>query len=287
MSIHSDWGDWLPQEIASAEPDGVDIWYLGCNGFVLRDREGTTVFIDPYLGIGDPPRTIRMLPVPFEPKDVNQADAVLVTHEHVDHVHGPSQATLLANSGGTLYGPDDAVAVVRDDEEWLETYDVTDDQLREITEGESFTVGEFTIHVEPAYDPDATHPVSYVLDHEAGTFFHGGDSKPAGAFATIGKRYNINLWCSGVRICWSDARPRNREPVRDEVVQRRESNSRGRERSSDRSTAPKPLGYVKADDSGPDRPPQPHSQLYVPAKNRISRNRWPHHALSTSLVEPP
>lgn len=193
MSIQSDWDDWLPKAIAAAQPDGVDIWYLGCNGFILKGRAGTTVFIDPYLGIGDPPRTIRMIPVPFEPGDVDRADAVLATHEHVDHVHGPSQAPLLSASGGTLYGPGDAVAVARDDEAWTDTYDVTGEQLREVAEGDSFDVGEFTVHVEPAYDPDATHPVSYVLEHEAGTFFHGGDSKPADAFADVGERYDIDL----------------------------------------------------------------------------------------------
>ncbi|WP_126664483.1 MBL fold metallo-hydrolase [Haloterrigena salifodinae] len=193
MGIHSDWSDWLPQAIESAEPDGVAVWYLGCNGFVLKGREGTTIFVDPYLGLGDPPRIIRMIPVPFEPNDVRSADAILATHEHVDHVHGPSQAPILEKTGASFYGPDESVAVARDDEEWANDYDVTDEQLIEVTEGDSFGVGEFEIHVEPAHDPDASHPVSYVVEHEAGTFFHGGDSKPAAEFDAIGSRYDIDL----------------------------------------------------------------------------------------------
>ena len=70
VTIHSDWGDWLPRAVEDADPDGVAIWYLGCNGFVLKGSEGTTVFVDPYLGTGDPPRTVRMVPVPFDPTDV-------------------------------------------------------------------------------------------------------------------------------------------------------------------------------------------------------------------------
>ncbi|MFT4949351.1 MAG: L-ascorbate 6-phosphate lactonase, partial [Natronomonas sp.] len=46
--VHSDWGDWLPRAVAAADPDGLALWYLGCNGFVLRSSSGTTVFIDPY-----------------------------------------------------------------------------------------------------------------------------------------------------------------------------------------------------------------------------------------------
>ena len=192
MSL-SDWGDWLPRAIESASPEGVAIWYLGCNGFVLKGSEGTTIYIDPYVGLGDPPRTVRMIPVPFDPADVDHADAVLATHEHTDHVHGPSQAPILAESGATLYAPDDSLAVARDDERWTDNWDVNEDQFTEVTEGETLEIGEFTVHVEEAHDPDATHPVSYVIEHEAGTVFHGGDTKPADAFDRIGGEYDIDL----------------------------------------------------------------------------------------------
>ncbi|MFB6201915.1 MAG: MBL fold metallo-hydrolase [Halorhabdus sp.] len=189
--VTSDWGDWLPKAVANSTPDGVGIWYLGCNGFVLKGAAGTTVFIDPYLGTGDPPRTVRMVPVPFEPMDVQEADAVLATHEHVDHVHGPSQAPILAETGATFYGPDASVAVA-DSEGWTDTWDVADEQLSPVGVGETIDVGEFAIHVETANDPDAEQAVSYVVEHNAGTFFHGGDARP-GAFESIGERYDIDL----------------------------------------------------------------------------------------------
>ncbi|WP_455448338.1 MBL fold metallo-hydrolase [Natrinema thermotolerans] len=191
--IESDWDDWLVRDVADATPDGVAIWYLGCNGFVLKGSEGTTVFIDPYLGLGDPPRTIRMIPVPFDPADVAAADAVLATHEHTDHVHGPSQAPILETTDATFYGPDDSVAVAREEEAWTDDWDVSDEQLTEVAEGDTLEIGEFTVHVEVANDPDATHPVSYVIDHDAGTFFHGGDTKPTDEFERLGDEYDIDL----------------------------------------------------------------------------------------------
>ncbi|MFW6317274.1 MAG: MBL fold metallo-hydrolase, partial [Halorubrum sp.] len=54
----SDWGDWLPRAVADADPDTVSLWYLGCNGFAIKGSEGTVLWIDPYVGTGDPPRTI-------------------------------------------------------------------------------------------------------------------------------------------------------------------------------------------------------------------------------------
>ncbi len=190
--VHSDWGDWLVREIADAEPDGVALWYLGCNGFALTDGE-TTLFIDPYLGTGDPPRTVRMIPIPFDPTDVSRADAIFATHEHSDHVHGPSQAPILEHTGANFYAPADSLAVAREDERWTDEWDITDDQFNEVSEGDTVEIGDFTVSVETAYDPDATQPVSYVIEHPAGTFFHGGDTKPDDTLESIGENYDIDL----------------------------------------------------------------------------------------------
>ncbi|MUV90376.1 MBL fold metallo-hydrolase [Halapricum sp. CBA1109] len=189
--IHSDWGEWLPRAVEDADPDGVALWYLGCNGFFVKAADGTTVLIDPYLGTGDPPRTVRMVPVPFAPEDVGPVDAVLATHEHTDHVHGPTQGPIIADSDAPFYAPDNSVAVARE-EGWASEYGFDEDRLTTVAEGETFTVGSFTVNVEPANDPDATHPVSYVIEHEAGTLFHGGDARP-GEFETVGESYDVDL----------------------------------------------------------------------------------------------
>jgi len=191
MTVDSDWEDWLLRAVEDADPDGLAIWYLGCNGFIVKSSGGVTVFIDPYLGIGDPPRTVRMVPVPFDPSDVQEADAVLGTHEHTDHVHGPSQAPILAATGATYYTTDSGHEVIHD-ENWTKNWSVTDDQLEEIEAGDTLELGDLTIHVEPANDPDADHPVSFVFEHESGTFFHGGDARP-GDFEPVGEQYDIDL----------------------------------------------------------------------------------------------
>jgi L-ascorbate 6-phosphate lactonase len=210
----SDWGDWLPRDVASADPAGITVWYLGCNGFALKASDGTTLWIDPYLGTGDPPRTIRMIPVPFDPEDVQVADGVLATHEHTDHVHGPSQAPILENTAATFYAPDASLAVAREEERWLEEYDVDDHQLTAVEEGDTVDVGGFTVTVEPAHDPDASHPVSYVFEHRGLTVFHGGDTKPADEFKRIGDAYGIDLGILAFGTVGTVADKRTGEPTR-------------------------------------------------------------------------
>ncbi len=189
--VHSDWGDWLPRAVAAADPDGLALWYLGCNGFVLKSSSGTTVFIDPYLGTGDPPRTVRMVPVPFDPVDVAAADAVLATHEHSDHVHGPSQGPLLAETGADFYAPGASIGAARE-EGWQETYGLSPSQFRRVEDGDAVRVGDLTVRVNSADDPDAEEPVSYLVEHQAGAFFHAGDARPGG-FGDIGHHYDIDL----------------------------------------------------------------------------------------------
>ena len=189
--VHSDWGDWLPRAVEAADPDGLALWYLGCNGFVLKSSSGTTLFIDPYLGTGDPPRTVRMIPIPFDPADVAEADAVLATHEHSDHVHGPSQAPILAGTGADFYAPAASIGTARESG-WLEEYDLSPGQFERVDEGDAVRIGDLTVRVTPADDPDAEEPVSYLVRHQSGTFFHAGDARPGG-FGGVGRHYDIDL----------------------------------------------------------------------------------------------
>ena len=36
-------------KIEAADPDGLSIWYLACNGFILRTAS-MTMYLDPYFG---------------------------------------------------------------------------------------------------------------------------------------------------------------------------------------------------------------------------------------------
>lgn len=67
-------------EAPLAEGD-VLLWWLGGAGFLLRSADGA-LLIDPYLT----PEGWRRFPPPFRAEEASLVDAVLVTHEHRDHL---------------------------------------------------------------------------------------------------------------------------------------------------------------------------------------------------------
>lgn len=71
---------------------GIEMTWLGHAAFRFRTRDGTTVYVDPWLA-GNPA-------CPDGERDPDRADAVFLTHGHFDHL-GDTPA--LAAKGATVY----------------------------------------------------------------------------------------------------------------------------------------------------------------------------------------
>lgn len=187
MTITSSWGEWWArEEINGTEvEDHVSLWYLGVAGWGIRTPE-TAIYIDPYFSTErDREYVARMSPVPMEPSWADECDAVFCTHDHRDHFWPPSFGPLLEN-GASVHAP----------VECYENFDVSEiaKEKRTVVEpGDSFEVGDLTIHVRGGYDPDANGTVTYVIEHETGTIFHGGDNRHCEAFEEIGEEFDIDL----------------------------------------------------------------------------------------------
>ncbi len=66
------------------EPGRAILWWLGQHGFAVR-LGGATLYVDPYLS--DNPR--RRVPPLLRPEQITDADAVIGTHDHSDHIDRP------------------------------------------------------------------------------------------------------------------------------------------------------------------------------------------------------
>ena len=76
---------------------GVTLTWLGQAGFVLR-ADGVCVLVDAFLSA----RGDRLVPPPLDPATLTDVDVVLCTHEHWDHLDGPTVAAVAAASPGCL-----------------------------------------------------------------------------------------------------------------------------------------------------------------------------------------
>ena len=99
--------------------DGLAIWFLGQNGFLLKDANGPLIGIDPYLSNSCatsfahlPFRLDRQLPVFIEPEDFD-VDVFITTHSHQDHAD-PETIRRVNPRGTRFFGPFDSMRVYRE-----------------------------------------------------------------------------------------------------------------------------------------------------------------------------
>jgi L-ascorbate 6-phosphate lactonase len=101
-------------------PDALALWFLGQNGFLLKDASGVLIAIDPYLTDSCartfahlPFRVNRQLPVFIEPEDLD-VDVLITTHSHQDHADPETLRRLPGNLRAQFLGPWESVRRYRE-----------------------------------------------------------------------------------------------------------------------------------------------------------------------------
>ncbi|MBO5060619.1 MAG: MBL fold metallo-hydrolase [Clostridia bacterium] len=156
------------------------IKWIGQSGYILTDGE-TTVCIDPYLSdvvnrIANRPRMVKPAVAPQE----LDADVVICTHNHLDHVD--IDAIPLMNKENILFlAPLDA-------KNQLIECGVT--RYKQFDEGDSYKIGEFEI---TAVYADHTVPaVGVIVKHNGITMYFSGDTYYDEKLEAL-KAYNIDI----------------------------------------------------------------------------------------------
>src|SRR5690348_9927532 len=84
----------------------VHMYWLYQAGFIFKTSRGTVIIVDPYLS--DSVRRLyggrRAVPAPIQAERV-QADAILITHWHEDHLDSDSIVPLSEASDAIFIGP--------------------------------------------------------------------------------------------------------------------------------------------------------------------------------------
>jgi len=145
------------------------------------------VWFNRYAGvtIKTPSKTLVIDPVDVKPRNFKNIDAVLITHEHYDHLDQPlvSQIHKLTQC---------EVAADPTSTRRLQNV-IPPEKLRAIHPDSEVKFGEVSIKAEKSNHPAAT-PVSLIITSEDGVkVYHTSDSLPFPEMAAIGKREKLDV----------------------------------------------------------------------------------------------
>jgi L-ascorbate metabolism protein UlaG (beta-lactamase superfamily) len=140
-----------------------------------------------YAGIAvkTPSKTLLIDPVDIKPKSFQNVDAILITHEHYDHLdqalisemHKLTQCRVVADPTSALR--------LRNT--------IPSEKLDEVEPGSEVKLGEVSVKAEKCNHPAAT-PVSFIVTSEDGVkLFHTADSLPYPEMAAIGSKEKLDL----------------------------------------------------------------------------------------------
>lgn len=170
---------------------GVKIIWLG-HSTVYAEIDGLTILIDPIFDvevrtlIG---HSLRFHPPPIARDNLPQIDAVIISHDHHDHLEKSTVETLAPT--GTIFFVPLGVGT------YLERWNVPDSQIVELDWWQSVTIMSVEIICTPArhgsgrtiLDSDETLWASWVVKGPNQSLFYGGDTGYGAQFKEIGQLY--------------------------------------------------------------------------------------------------
>jgi L-ascorbate 6-phosphate lactonase len=159
------------------EPGKLAVFWLGGAAFAFKTSSGKIVYIDPYLSDSLNQfyswKRLPGSPIMIEPSEV-EADLVLVTHAHEDHLDPHTLPHIADHSQAIFAGPTSCIDAMR-------AWGFSPDRLVEINLGDHKEI--CGIHVSAlfahhasnagAQTPDA---VGYVIDMDGIILYHTGDT---------------------------------------------------------------------------------------------------------------
>jgi len=145
------------------------------------------VWFNQYAGIllKTPTKTLAIDPVEIKPKSLQNVDAILITHEHYDHldprliteIQKATNCTIIADSASTK----------------KLQHAIPTEKLQEIKPGAEIKIGEVSVKAEKC-NHNAQAPVTYIITSEDEVkVYHTADSLPFPELAAIGQREKFDV----------------------------------------------------------------------------------------------
>ncbi|MEU6172415.1 MBL fold metallo-hydrolase [Streptantibioticus parmotrematis] len=179
-------------DLAAPAASGLRLTWMG-HSSVLAEIDGHRVLFDPVWGERCSPFSFigprRVHPVPAPLTELGPLDAVVISHDHYDHLDLPTIRQLVRT--GTRFAVPLGVGA------HLERWGVPEKQIAELDWNESVAVGGLTLTATPARhfcgrglrNPQHTLWASWVVAGPEHRIYHSGDTGYFPGFAEIGERH--------------------------------------------------------------------------------------------------
>jgi|SRR5579875_831927 L-ascorbate 6-phosphate lactonase len=184
---------WQEIDQAAVAPGTLAFWWLYQAGIALKTPGGTIVLIDPYLSdsvtrsYGLP----RKVPAPIDATEA-QADALLATHSHEDHLDPDCIVPFLSHEKMRFIGPPMAADKVV-------AAGVDAARTTPVARGDVVTIGDLEIRAVKARHEFGLEPtpdaVGYVLSSGGVHVYHSGDTEYDSEILADTKGVSASLIC--------------------------------------------------------------------------------------------
>ncbi|MCS7115331.1 MAG: MBL fold metallo-hydrolase [Nitrososphaerota archaeon] len=150
------------------------------------------VWFNRYAGvtIKTPSKTLVIDPVDVKPKSFQKIDAILITHEHYDHLDQSLISEVYKLSQCMVVADPTSAKRLRNI--------IPLEKLQEVQVGSEVKIGEVSVKAEKCNHPPAATPVTFIITSEDGVkIFHTADSLPFPEMAKIGEREKFDaVFCT-------------------------------------------------------------------------------------------
>ena len=182
------------------EKGSLCVWWLGQEGYVIK-FQGLNIYIDPYLSNyaerttkGKPNEHVRMTPAPMVPQDVTNADIVLCTHDHADHIDPDGIPVIARQSPHTHF------VVPECARRTMIGFGIAEERIHTLIGNDDLSLKGIRVSAIPAKheqfneDTQKGFPfLSYIIELDGITILHAGDTIPYRGQVENIKKHKIGL----------------------------------------------------------------------------------------------
>jgi L-ascorbate metabolism protein UlaG (beta-lactamase superfamily) len=145
------------------------------------------VWFNQYAGIvlKTPSKTLAIDPVDIKPKSLQNVDAILITHEHYDHLDPRLITEIQKATNCTIIADSASVKKLQ--------HAIPTEKLQEIKPGAEIKIGEVSVKAEKC-NHNAQAPVTFIITSEDDVkVYHTADSLPFPELAAMGQKEKFDV----------------------------------------------------------------------------------------------